>query len=289
MKLFTLISALVLVSPSAFAGHEVGNAAHAVVCRDAQGVISRPPESLDLFEGKAIHGMTLVPVSQPGYLSRDVQAYLARLSPLTPLRGLAWSQFAKTFEAERKFTDQPIQVVKDYADAALPKGCAIEQVVSQSNFRDTLKQGWRYRINEELWYALPHLDRVAVVMHEVIYRELIDHKEKHQHQREIDSRKVRLLVANIMADLLRTLPSKGVIEYLEQMFPHVEKRGALLDLTYSRPGLRHAPDDELSTCHIPSQESFVFFDHQALQLAPNVFTVCVYETTGGEWLTEFAC
>lgn len=288
MKLFTLMAVLLFVSPSAYAGHEVGNAAHAVVCRDAQQAITRPPESLDLFEAKAIHGMTLVPVSQPGYLSRDVQAYLARLSPLTPLRGLAWAQFAKTFEAERKFTDQPLQVVKDYADAALPKDCAIEQVVSQSNFRDALKQGWRYRVNEELWYALPHVDRVAVVVHEVIYRELIDHKEKHQHNREIDSKKVRLLVANIVADLIKTLPSKGVVEYLEQMLPHVEKRGALLDLTYSRPGLRQAPDEEPSTCHIPLQESFVYFDDQALQLAPNVFTVCVYERTYGAWLTDFA-
>lgn len=275
MKVVLLLFILHIFTPT-FAGHEVGNAAHAVVCRDAQQTITRA-ESLDLFEAKELHGLILSPVPRPGVLSRDVQAYLARFNPYSPLRGLTYSQFAKDFLSESQYTDAPIRLIKDYEDAVLPTGCALEQVVLQHHFRKALQQKWRYQINEEIWYALSHFDRIAVILHEVIYRELIDHKEKVAHNRDLNSKNVRLLVGNIMADSLKDIKTDAVKNFIEQLLPHQALEGSLIAPSTATPGPKKVQEDEQTTCYVPMQESFVNFNGQLLQLAPKVFRICLHE------------
>jgi hypothetical protein len=276
MKFYIYLSITVLSLFSyARSGHELGNAAHAVVCRDSRNRITSS-QSLDLFEAKEIQGLVISPVPNAGALSHAVQSYLLRFTPYSHLRSFSYSLFAKNFISESQFTALPINLINDYADAAIPQGCVIEQVVLQKHFREATTLNWRYQINEEIWYSLSDEDRVAVILHEVIYRELIDHKEKLQHQKELNSQKIRLLVGNIMSDNLKNIENSAVQLFLDQALPHVEKNGVIIDRTYSKSAPK-VSDEEPSTCHIPMQESIVNFGGQLLQLAPKTFNVCFFD------------
>jgi hypothetical protein len=80
-----------------------------------------------------------------------------------------------------------------------------------------------------------------------------------------------------MADSLRSIQTSLVKDIIKQILPHQEIHGALVDLATAHQGPKAKKEDESTTCYIPLQESWINFDGQALQLAPNVFTICIHD------------
>ncbi|MFP5519023.1 MAG: hypothetical protein ACLGGX_03920 [Bdellovibrionia bacterium] len=272
-----LILVMALTGFTAYAGHEVGNAAHAVVCRSANGDILTA-ESLDVFEGKRLYGLQPILSQETGFLTKDAEAVLSRLLPFSPIRTLTYIQFVRNFEKQSLIVPVSFELVKDYDKGAFAENCNIEQVVLQIDAKQARITNWKYKINQEIWSKLTFTDRIAIVVHEILYRELIDHNARMGFSKQVDSLKVRQLVAELLANNLRSYQDEVVTSFLQTTFPYREYEGAMVTPHSTPRSEVSLPGEEAHSCSIAMADSLLVFEGQSTVLAPNNFEVCFYKS-----------
>jgi len=101
--------------------------------------------------------------------------------------------------------------IPDSIESFLPADCALEQLVIQSE--PDVPGDARYLINDDIWRRLPVEDQVAVILHEIIYREAFP--LGHQ-----DSRKVRYFNSWLYSNDIRSAGEATRLAVFRQMtFP----------------------------------------------------------------------
>lgn len=163
-----------------------GGGGTVVVCRTADGSV-RSAETLDLFEGRAVYGLSYRedaadPVDQARALLRAAPiAGSGQYRPGWPL--VRFEQvIANLIFLPDNVTLRPID---DSLEAVIPVGCSLEQAVNYQTDRRILVSG-------AIWRLLSPTQRAALLVHEAVYRELRDHGES-------DSRRARHFTAHLFA------------------------------------------------------------------------------------------
>lgn len=182
MKKAALITALALPA-AAHAGHVVGNGGDVIVCPDRV-------EMLDLFEG-SLFGVR----SDPAFASLNAESVLAqvlaRLARVDPVRAERLTVQAEDFWIQTSgLRDIALNDVPDSEHILIPAKCRLEQIALQN-----LPQPNPYRmfvVNLDLWERLNGLNRAALLLHELLYREAVAAGHK-------DSRRVRQLVFRMVS------------------------------------------------------------------------------------------
>lgn len=162
MKYFAVL--ILLSVASAHAGNdwfEKGNGGFALVCGDKA-------QSYDLFEG-----------SQKLTLDREhlttvedrLEYLITKLVRLNPRRAELYRIWASQFKADSEFkTGGEFNPIPDVGFGYIPNGCKLRPVIFQRD--PSLLNSHRYTIDSEIWNKLAIEDQAALILHELIYREL---------------------------------------------------------------------------------------------------------------------
>ncbi|XGC79790.1 hypothetical protein ACES2L_10660 [Bdellovibrio bacteriovorus] len=146
-------------------GDEKGNGGVVIRC-------TRPTlnyEVLDLFEGRAVHGIDLEFEEAPTYFMM-VDKLIDRIARVNPSRASLYRAYLLAWVGEARmipgvdFTELP-----DKGWGTIPKGCELRQAVVQ--FKKANLNGFKYFVNADIWESLDEKNKAALVLHEFIYRE----------------------------------------------------------------------------------------------------------------------
>ena len=154
------------------AGEVSSGGGSAIVCRDDDGVISAPPQVLDLYESK----LTLpVPTGEltKDYINGARRAHYLMGKDTSLITDEVIIKELYDFFKIAKFTDlgERLELVNDIGSSFLddlPRGCLREQVAI---YYDKSPQRGEYAIiNTEIWGKMDSLNKAALITHENIYR-----------------------------------------------------------------------------------------------------------------------
>lgn len=168
MKFFLPILTLTLIQSQSWAGDKARNGGSIIQC-------GARAEVYDLFEGREAHGLNISNFS--GDELSIVKAVLKRIEKFEPRRAAKYSNYLESFYSEARFVNAPISAIEDLGEGTLlpPKGCTKVQAISQA--RKTSLVEARYLISEKIWKSLDSLNRAALIVHELIYREVFEENE----------------------------------------------------------------------------------------------------------------
>lgn len=167
-----LIAILYILSGhSAYAGDERANGGDAIVCRDDSGNILRA-EALDLYEAREVLELKIDAGLPAPSIIDAVQKVFERIPDFDTTRKKNYRKWANEFESEAsRLKNVHLVDVPDSNHVAIPKGCAIEQLVVQVS--TPLQHQKRYVINQDIWERLDDASKVTMTIHEIVYREAI--------------------------------------------------------------------------------------------------------------------
>lgn len=150
-------------------GDRVGNGGDVVVC-------GKRVELLDIYEAR-ISGYEIKKPVGKTYQEMIKSLLQTNLLPIQPKRAAKYLKFLETFENEAQFL--PGINLSDVGDAgmvAIPIGCIPDQIAIQLSDDERPAGKKRYTVNLDLWNKLDEFNKMALVLHEIIYREAIEHK-----------------------------------------------------------------------------------------------------------------
>ena len=168
-----IISLLLLVSTSAFAGHETGNGGDVVVCKKADGTFTY--ELLDLYELREVHGL------KPDFASFPRATYVEKakhqidkLSEWSDYNGETFTNFLQDHYLNKlenvhtriKFIQDDLEDIPDSYNTYLPNNCMLKQIAI--NYQNGV-----IAIDERLWNALDEDNKSALILHELFYEDFI--------------------------------------------------------------------------------------------------------------------
>lgn len=159
----------------------VGNGGDVVVCYDATHKIVSA-ELLDYYEARELSVPAVILEMGDAQLSwqKKVEVVLRRLSKLDPTRQLKYLKRAQQFVMDETSGMAPDAIfkrnitLKDTDDSyhiAVPDGCQVEQVAIQ--IHNDLPGRPTFTIDRELWDLLDEANKAGLVLHEIIYEELL--------------------------------------------------------------------------------------------------------------------
>ncbi len=165
---------LVLVlSGSAYAGDVIGNGGDVITCRTAEGQI-QSIEPLDHYEGREVHSLTLDLGGPTATLQEKFQIFYDRLNRLSHKRAERYRlDFETFFDNANLKPDIELADVPDSEHLYLPTHCKIEQIAIQMPPNSSEEK--RYLISKDLWDQMNNDGKIGVILHEIIYREAIEH------------------------------------------------------------------------------------------------------------------
>lgn len=156
-----------------FAGGDwVGNGGNLILCD------KKEPQLLDYYEGEHDRGI-VVDHGSEGSFSERLEAVFSRLARLSPERAAKYRKWNETFFLEtRFFYDGKILPIQDLGPIVIPNDCNIQQVAAQRPASEMMPGDSRYLIDQRYWDRLSQRDKAGLVLHELIYREAIESKQK---------------------------------------------------------------------------------------------------------------
>lgn len=189
LKKMMMLLILTLVANNVFAagGDRVGNGGDVVVC-------GKKVELLDIYEAR-LAGYKLKTPEGATYYQMVENVITKKIAPIQPIRGNRYLNNLRTLNVEIQFLPGiNLNNVDDAGMVALPKGCSLEQVAIQlsDDVRPAGKK--RYTVSLDLWNQMDNLNKVALILHELIYREAI------QSETITTSMMVRAMVGEILKD-----------------------------------------------------------------------------------------
>jgi hypothetical protein len=163
MKIILILFVLLMTGQS-YAWYERGNGGFMVACP------GHVPRTLDLHELENRYGLHLDPGHDTA-LDERVNYLISKIQKLNPRRAELYQTWFKTFITESQFVPNvKFSSIGDVGKVELPANCELQQVIFQ---RETSPMNeWRYTIDLNLWKQLSLVDQAALVLHELIYREL---------------------------------------------------------------------------------------------------------------------
>lgn len=189
MSKMVLVFALITMSFQAFArgGDELLNGGDGLVCAYGN---ARTYELLDLYEGQVLHGFSY---QRNVTFDTALDKFFNILKRKDPARACLYSRWLKTFWDESKLIYSTFPDIRDEGYRLTPSNCWVEQVALRT-FR-ALPDKKRYLISGKVYDNMNGLDKAALLIHELAYREarLADPK------RFSNSQEIRKYVAYIFS------------------------------------------------------------------------------------------
>lgn len=162
-------------SVSAFAdenlmgGDRVGNGGDVVIC-------GKKIELLDIYEAR-VSGYEIKKPAGKTYQEMIKSLLQTNLQPIQPKRTAKYLKFLETFESEAQFLPGiKLSDVDDAGMVAIPTGCDLKQIAIQLSDDERPAGKKRYTVSLDLWNKLDEFNKMSLVLHEIIYREAIEHK-----------------------------------------------------------------------------------------------------------------
>ncbi|MFV8257103.1 hypothetical protein ACNQKP_04825 [Bdellovibrio bacteriovorus] len=222
---FVIISLLSLIAASAHANnwYDRGNAGFALFCT------GKAPIVLDLYE-VTTRDLGEVKFSKAVTAVDKAVDLASRLEVVDPARARQYKESALDFMNSAQFvTDLGIRKTPDLGLVTVPTDCALEQVVFQRN--PSILNKARYVVNSNLWNQLDADNQAALILHEAIYREVINSTAN-----ELFSERVRIFNGVIHAQSVRSLLKKDYLKMLQELhLSTYEENGIKLSLGYTTP------------------------------------------------------
>lgn len=166
MKIFLLIlvTSLTSFTHANTDWFEKGNGGTVMACE------GQAPRTLDLFEAENIYGWQ-IDQSHAQTVEERVHYIFDKLKTLNPYRTSQYRNWFSTFYKETEFvSDASLGPVPDLGKINIPNGCDVKQVVFQR--QPNQLNSHRYTISLQWWNQLTVPDQAAMILHELIYREL---------------------------------------------------------------------------------------------------------------------
>jgi hypothetical protein len=204
-------------SQLAFAGNSVGNGGNVVVCKDAAARVTSI-ELLDYYEGKVLRGITPETGAPALDYHQKIDYVLDRFAEVAPHRAARYRDQARSFESEALFlAGAQLVPVPDSQHSFVPDGCEVDQAAIQKT--PEFPEDKRYTVNQDLWSQLPAEGKAGLVLHEVIYREAIEHNQD-------DSVKARYFNSYVAAGKLNSYSPLQLVDFYQTIeFPTAEAQG----------------------------------------------------------------
>lgn len=166
-----LLSSFALADGVRINGGGVSGGGGAVVCRDKAGAV-RTVTVLDVYEA----GIRQIPLDFGPATSREaiLGFELDRFAKVDPFQAEVYRRQVKEFfdpAYSRFLKNITLPFSEDTGPIVPPVGCGYEQIVLQAE--PDFPEDRLYTVNQDLWDKLDAKDQAALVLHEVIYHELI--------------------------------------------------------------------------------------------------------------------
>jgi hypothetical protein len=169
-------------------GDRVGNGGDVVVC-------GNKVELLDVYEARVSNHVIYKPVGKD-YKQMFQDIIQKHLSNIQPVRSARYLNHQGTFESEAQFLPGiELNDVDDAGMVAIPKGCKLKQIVIQLSDDERPAGKPRYTVSLDLWKRLDEFNKAALVLHEIFYREAIEHESS-------NSMVVRAMVGEVLSTKL---------------------------------------------------------------------------------------
>lgn len=152
-------------------GHEVGNGGNILLCKNAQGEITKT-ELLDLFEARVLRGLE----SDLGDPKEDYHHKIVRVlknfSRIAPIRAAKYQELYNSFFQDTAMVpDADLVFIPDADNIVIPKNCDLRQVAIQRP--PEFPGDKRYTISKDYWDLMDNNSRAGLVLHEILYNEAI--------------------------------------------------------------------------------------------------------------------
>lgn len=183
---------LIISSTSLFAakGHETGNGGDVIVCTEGNKTTY---ELLDYYEGR-MNFRKEVDFSKGKTLEKKIENVLKKISVRNMSRLKRYMVLVKKFMQETNFVNYDLEDIPDHNEVYLEDHCEIKQLAIQyPNYENNTRE---YIVDKRIWDNLEVSDKAGLIIHEVIYNEMIGLGHK-------DSRFTRKLNYQIASDTIQ--------------------------------------------------------------------------------------
>ncbi len=174
-KHILFISAFYSIAVSAtnlnLSSRDIGNGGDVIDCQD----VMIAPRLLDYYEMEQMRGIP-IDISINATLDETMQILLQRIAIVNPILSETFRINYENFNKEAAFVPNATLVdIPDSKHVAIPKGCDVKQIVIQQ--APKMPKDKRYIVSKDLWDRMSARDRAGLIMHELIYREVLDRAE----------------------------------------------------------------------------------------------------------------
>lgn len=206
-----------------------GNGGDALVCYNSNGEI-RSVKLLDYYEALQKQRIESIELGEKEWGFHEKVLYaLNRLEAIDYLRAQKYKQWYKDFFNQDELTwGENLVNIADTGALSIPNNCEIKQIAVQES--PSLPGDKRYIISKSLWSLMDEDNKAGLILHELIYREVIseercggldDIEEKHVcSQLHLNSKRVRyynsLISSSAMAEMSEREYHQFLIEALIQ-------------------------------------------------------------------------
>lgn len=151
----------------AFAGGDrVGNGGDVIVC-------GKKVELLDIYEAR-LDGLVVKAPAGKEYKEMLQNLIAKKVFPLQERRANLYMSYLKNFEAETAFYPNiELSDVDDAGMVVIPRGCKLKQIAIQLSDSERPPGRKRYTISLDLWNQMDELNKMSLVLHELVYREIL--------------------------------------------------------------------------------------------------------------------
>ncbi len=169
MKYILILAIFISTKTFSGTGRTVGNGGDVLYCKDIKETLT----VLDWYEGQELRNFHLSLGESTLSLEEKINLVLSRLVRLSPIRAQRYKEHVSAFFDDVKWIkDGTLVDIPDSDHVVIPTNCKILQIANQST--PVFKTDKRYLIDFSLWNNLDNNQKVALIFHEVIYREALE-------------------------------------------------------------------------------------------------------------------
>jgi hypothetical protein len=210
MKKVALLFAFVSV-PVFAGGNGVGNGGKGVVCRSANGQVSSV-RLLDYYEAD-VRGIKIDLGSPELSVDDKLELAIGRLKQTDSVRATRYTARVADFfnPANTKFLKGTVlESTNDSYEDSFPAGCTVENLVVRKQPEFPEDRLWT--VSQDLWDAVKNDDKAGLVLHEVIYDDVLTQTAPQQ-----NSINARYYNSYLSADKLTTMAIQPYVQFMQQL------------------------------------------------------------------------